>query len=85
MIRLKGRIERGEVIVVPTDKSGKLAVMSLSTYADMGDIHIAKYRVIDETEAAKIQRELNQHAEMLLKVFSVGEAHGERNVQRNNW
>ena len=55
MISLKGRIERGEIIVVPTDKSGKTAVMSLETYTSMGDIHIAKDRVIDELEAAKIQ------------------------------
>lgn len=82
MIRLKGRIERGEVIVVPTDKSGKMAVMSLTTYAAMGDVHIAKDRVIDEIEAAKIQKELNDHAEMLIKIFSVGEAHGDRNIQR---
>ena len=82
MIVLKQRIERGEVIVVPSDKSGKHCVMTLETYSTMGDVHISRDKVISEGELAEIQKDLNDHSKMLLKVFSVGEAHGERNIQR---
>ena len=34
--RLKERTENGECIVVPTDKSGKFAIMPLKVYEEMG-------------------------------------------------
>ena len=80
--RLMKRIEAGEVIVTKTDKSGKLAIMPMWIYEEMGKVHTNKDREIDDHEVAKIQRDLNKHARLLLKIFGVGEGHGERNVNR---
>ena len=38
------RIEAGEIVVTSTDKSGKLAVMPLALYEEMGRSHTSKDR-----------------------------------------
>ena len=76
------RIESGEIIVTSTDKSGKLVVMPLKMYEEMGKVHTNKDREIHEYEVKRIQQELNKHARLILKIFGVGDQHGGRNVDR---
>ena len=80
--KIKKRIETGNLIVVPTDKSGKFAAMSLDTYIQMGQVHTSKDRNITETELGIIQKDLNDHCKMILNIFMIGVGHGEHNVQR---
>ena len=55
---IQKRIERGEIIVIPTDKSGKLAVMPLSFYEELGEVHTRKDKEITEKEVTTIQKDL---------------------------
>ena len=80
--KLKQRVDRGEAVIMPTDKSGKWSIMSLETYENMGQVHIKNDKIITNDDVKKIQRKMNQYNRMFLKVFSVGEAHGERNIDR---
>ena len=80
--RLMKRIEAGEIIVTSTDKSGKLVVMPLEMYEEMGKVHTNKDREIDEYEVSRIQKDLNKHARLILKIFGVGDQHGGKNVDR---
>ena len=63
--RLRERTESGECIVVPTDKSGKFAIMPLKVYEEMGDVHIKDDKIISEDQLTELQRELNNHVKML--------------------
>ena len=56
--KLKSRIDSGNMIVVPTDKSGKFAAMSLQTYIDMGEVHTRADKTITESELAELQKNL---------------------------
>ena len=73
---LKKRVADSEIVVVPTDKSGRFAVMSLGMYEKAGSAHT---KGDDEVDLAKIkltQNELNGHVSMLLKFFKIGEKWG---------
>ena len=48
----------------------------------MGKAHTSKDREIDMFEVARIQQELNKHARLILKIFGVGDQHGEKNIDR---
>lgn len=79
---LKERVDKGEVIVVPTDKSGKFSIMPMDVYKSMGLVHIVKDKIISEDRLTELQRELNNHVKMFTKIFDIGSTHGERNVER---
>ena len=78
IISLKKRTDEGSLVVMPTDKSGKLSCMSLE---EMGREHIGDDKVIDEGELNEIQRNLNNHSRMIIKTFNVGSNHGESNMK----
>ena len=56
---LKKRIENEEIIVLETDKSGKLAITSRETYLEMGDVHTAGDRLVSCLEIREIEKQLN--------------------------
>ena len=67
--RVRERVEKGEVVVVPTDKSGKFAIMPLEVYEEMGRVYTEGDTIINESELSELQRELNNHVKMFTKVF----------------
>ena len=62
-------------MVLPTDKSGKFAVMSRDTYEKSGLKHVKQDREVHGGEIWESQKELNGHVAMLIKCFRIG----------NNW
>ena len=60
--KLKGRVERGEVVITPRDKSGKFCIMSLSTYEGMGFVHTQGDKIVNEDELKQVQNNLNNIA-----------------------
>ena len=81
---LKKRVTEGTIYISRTDKSGKIAVITMEEYIRMGEVHTKDDKVITEKELHKIQTDLNRHAASFLNIFNVGETHGERNVSRIN-
>ena len=69
---LKTRVKNGEVVIVPTDKSGNLAIMSRNSYMEAGMVHTAKDRLVGMEEVKMAQKELNGHISMLIKAFKIG-------------
>ena len=57
-------------------------MMPLSMYEDLGKVHTAKDREIDEAEVTRIHQNLNKHACLIFKIFGVGDLHGGRIVER---
>ena len=77
---LKKRVADGEVVIVPTDKSGRLAIMTRAAYMEAGLKHTLKDKLVGWQEIKDSQKELNGHVSMLIKSFRIGSRwdHGAR-------
>ena len=80
MKRLKKRLKEGELVVVPTDKSGTLAAMTRGAYMRAGLKHTKNDKEVEWEEIRESQKELNGHTSMLIKSFRIGAywGHGDR-------
>ena len=72
MKSLLKRVKDGEIMVVPTDKTSKLAVMSRAAYIKAGLAHTVGDKEVGWVELKEAQSELNGHVAMLIKVFKMG-------------
>ena len=77
---MKRKVKRGEILICPTDKSGKVIITDPDTYLILGQEHTRKDQEITPEEVAETQRKLNGHASMLQKGFGIGDnwGHGDR-------
>ena len=79
---LKKRMEAGELVVVPKDKSGRFSVMSIETYLKAGKVHTDKDVEITNDEIKDIQKEVNGHVSMNLKIFRICKSWGQEDRAR---
>jgi hypothetical protein len=70
--RLRKRVADGSIVVLPTDKSGRFALMSMNTYIKAGMVHIKDDDEVGIEERRANQRVVNGAVSMLLKIFRVG-------------
>ena len=70
---LKKRIKDHKILVVPTDKSGRFAIVTPEAYEAMGRVHTDKDWEVGPEVVADTQEILNGHVSMLLKGFGVGQ------------
>ena len=77
---LQKRVRANEILVVPTDKSGRFAIMTLATYEMAGLAHTKKDVVVPFSEIKSTQTGLNGNVSMMSKIFKLGAEwnHGER-------
>ena len=68
-ISLKKIIENGELLVVPTDKTGKFSIFDRELYEISGLEHTKGDKVVDWNEIKTSQKEINGHVAMLTKIF----------------
>ena len=66
------RLVNGELVVLPTDKSGRFALMTMATYIKAGEIHIKEDKEMTVNDLKKNQKHINGHVSMILKVFGAG-------------
>ena len=59
MLSLKTRIKTGEIVVVPTDTTGKFSVMSRASYEQAGLAHTSGGTEAEWGEIEEAQREVN--------------------------
>ena len=69
---LKKRVDEGEIVVVPTDKTGKFCVMARESYLQAGLVHTQKDVKVGLDRIREIQGEINGNMSMLIKVFKLG-------------
>ena len=69
---LMTRVEEGEIVVLPTDKTGKFSVMRREDYEMAGLSHSQGDREVKWEEIKTAQREINGHVAMLIKIFNIG-------------
>ena len=89
--KLLKRIQDGSVVIMETDKSGRLAIATIEAYEEMGQPHIAKDREVDQDEDNERGKYINGNVAMLLKVTSMGqdwrheERHRESHIHHNGF
>ena len=62
----------GDLVILPTDKSGRFAVMSKNTYITAGMVHVKDDIEVRVDEMRANQKLINGAVSMILKVFRVG-------------
>ena len=75
---LKKKIKDGEIVVLRTDKSGKLCVASRDAYVKMGMIHTEKDKKIGWKEIEEMEKQINGHSIAWVKMHNTGESHGHK-------
>ena len=73
---LEKRKSKGEIIIIQTDKSSKLCIMTREDYLKLGEDHVGKDEIIERDEILKIEKKLNEHALAWCKMWRTDEAHG---------
>ena len=73
LTKLKKRVDNGTIVITETDKSGKLAILSMEAYLEMGSVHTKNDREIDQADVDDRERHLNGHMSMLMKIINYGE------------
>jgi hypothetical protein len=71
------RVKEGEILVTTTDKSKKIVVTTPDDYRKAAAVHIGKDKEVQWSELAKVEKEVDCNVRQLLKIFKVGEAHGQ--------
>ena len=69
---LKKRIQDSEIVVLPTDKSGRFAIITRKTYERAGEKHTSKDKEVSFEDIRETQKEINGNISMLIKFFKLG-------------
>ena len=69
---LKKRIKDGEIVILPTDKTGLFTIMTRETYTQCGLEHTKGDTIVGWEDLKRSQKELNGHTSMLIKIFGIG-------------
>ena len=73
---MRNRVKKGELVIVKTDKSGKLMAMKKEDYLKLGIIGVGRDRKVDRNEAKRIEKKINPHTKFWIKMTNLGENHG---------
>jgi hypothetical protein len=73
---LRKRIQEGELVVLKTDKSGKLCVATREEYIKLGQVHASKDKKISMKEIAEMERQINGHSIAWVKMWDTGGNNG---------
>ena len=76
LIKLRKRIKDEEIVILRTDKSGKLTAMKKEEYLKMGRSKIEKDKKMTRKEIKDNEERINAHTRMILKIVNAGESHG---------
>ena len=73
---LRDRIKKKEILVMKTDKSGKMCVTTPEEYIKMGLVHAGKDKIISWRKINEMEKEINGHSIAWAKMHNSGENHG---------
>ena len=74
---LKKRISEEDLIILKTDKSGKLCVATTEEYIKMGQEHTSKDKLVGRKEIAETEKQINGHSTAWVKMYGTGANNGQ--------
>ena len=74
---LKKRIEKEEILVIKTDKSGKLSVTDRENYVKMGEPHVKDDLVVDRMKIRELDKTMGEHSRAWCSIWGTGASHGQ--------
>ena len=74
---LQKRIEKEELLIIKTDKSGKLSVTNRENYLKMGEPHVKKDQIVDRTKVREIDKIMGEHSAAWCSIWGSGSNHGQ--------
>ena len=83
--KLQKRVADGEIVIIPTDKSGRMVAMTLEDYEKAGEVHTSKDREVTMEQAEEVAKKLRGHTSSWLKILNVGEGHKHENRHRKTF
>ena len=72
---LRKRIDKGELVIIKTDKSGKLSATTREKYLEMGEVHIGEDKIVQRQTLRTIDKLMNEHAVAWCGIWNTGESH----------
>ena len=75
---LQKRMKAQEIVILKTDKSGKMCVVSREEYMKMGHEHTGRDTEIDRKTVIEKEKQLNGHVFFWSKIWGSGEDHKHR-------
>ena len=72
MKRVKGK----EVVIFQTDKSGRFSVDTPTNYRETAVPHIAGAPIVELGEHDELEKKMNAHSVMWMKMLNAGEENG---------
>ena len=76
--RLQKRIKEKQVVILKTDKSGKMCLVTREEYEKMGLEHTRKDQEIDRRGIMEKEKQLNSHVFFWSKMWGSGDSHNQR-------
>ena len=73
-----------EIIVMRTDKTSKLAITDEETYLKLGEKHITKDREITLKDMGEMEKDVNSHTAMFIKMTGMGDEWGQGDRMRSS-
>ena len=76
--RLQKRMKEKEVVILKTDKSGKMCLVTWEEYEKMGKEHTSKDEEVGRKGIIEMEKQINGHVFFWSKMWGSGDAHGQR-------
>ena len=80
---LKKKIKEGKLVVAQTDKSSRLAVMSVEQYVNAGKEHTKKDLRIDWAKVTYLQNQVNSHVWWIGNILGYCNGTDSKRMMRN--
>ena len=72
---LQKRMKTENLIIMKTDKSGKLCVTTEQMYKEMGEVHVKEDKIIDRDKIREIDKTMNEHSIAWCNMWGTGRDH----------
>ena len=74
---LMKRVKEEEIVIVKTDKSGKLSVTNRDKYLEMGQVHVGGDKKVNREKIRETDKILNEHSSSWCSIWGTGRHHGQ--------
>jgi hypothetical protein len=81
---LKSKMKDEDIVCFETDKTGKLALDKKENYVKKMDKHIETDEIITMKEVKRIEKNINEHAEQLVRIINAGVDTGQTKRIKSN-